>query len=259
MDGYIRVYRKILENCIFDDPLLLKIWIWCLCKASYKEKDFIMGNQTIHILPSQFVFGRSKTAATLHIADSMLYRKIKLLEKMAMLELKSNNKFTVVTIVNWGIYQEIAVASEQQTDSKRTTDEQQTDSKRTASEQQMNTNNKENKDKKEKKENKENKKDIETAKHFFESENLNSTFLEFISMRKKIKAPMTDRAIDLAVAKLKKLATLPFSDDLNEEMAIEILNNSIMNSWKGLFALKEDRQKCEANRIANRVSEVDNW
>jgi hypothetical protein len=178
---------------------------------------------------------------------------------MAMLELKSNNKFTVVTIVNWGIYQEIAVVSEQQMDSKWTTREQQRNNNGTTSEQQMNTNNKENKDKKEKKENKENKKDIETAKQFFESENLNSTFLEFISMRNKIKAPMTDRAIDLAVAKLKKLATLPFSDDLNEEMAIEILNNSIMNSWKGLFALKEDKRKGEADRIANRVSEVDGW
>ena len=88
----------------------------------------------------------------------------------------------------------------------------------------------------------ETKKEIKTKKtdkRFFDSEELNKTFLEYIAMRKKIKAPMTDRAIDLAVTKLKKIAVLPFSEDFNEQVAIEILNNSIMNSWKGLFPLKD--------------------
>lgn len=62
---------------------------------------------------------------------------------------------------------------------------------------------------------------------------LNQTFNDFIAMRKKIKAPLTDRAIDLA---MKKLEDLSGGDN---DKAVEILNQSIMNSWKGLFPLKQ--------------------
>ena len=54
-------------------------------------------------------------------------------------------------------------------------------------------------------------------------------------MRISIKAKMTIRALELMLNKLDKLAT---NDNDNDK--IEILNNSIMNSWKGIFELKGD-------------------
>ena len=69
---------------------------------------------------------------------------------------------------------------------------------------------------------------------------LDSTFKDYIKMRKTIKAPMTDKAISLAMSKLKKLATVDGYFD--EQMAKDILDQSIMNSWKGLFPLTEDRR-----------------
>ena len=56
-------------------------------------------------------------------------------------------------------------------------------------------------------------------------------------MRKQIKAPMTDRAIELAIKKLEQLS------GGDNDKAIEIINQSIMNSWKGLFELKQDKPK----------------
>jgi hypothetical protein len=56
---------------------------------------------------------------------------------------------------------------------------------------------------------------------------------DFKDFRKKIKAPMTDRAESLLRGELEKLAP---SDD---EKKIAILNQSIMNGWKGVFALKD--------------------
>ena len=53
---------------------------------------------------------------------------------------------------------------------------------------------------------------------------------DFIEMRKQNKAKMTDKAIQLLLRKLDKLAS-------NDSDKIEILNQSIMNSWKGLFPL----------------------
>jgi len=65
---------------------------------------------------------------------------------------------------------------------------------------------------------------------------LNETIEQFIDFRKKIKAPMTDRAVELMIKELVKL-----SPDI--KIQIDIINQSIMNGWKGIFSLKQDIQK----------------
>ena len=67
---------------------------------------------------------------------------------------------------------------------------------------------------------------------YYQDDELDKTFKDYIAFRKEIKAPMTDRGIELAKSKLNKL-----SGD-NTSKAIEIINQSIMNSYKGLFEVK---------------------
>ena len=69
------------------------------------------------------------------------------------------------------------------------------------------------------------------------SEELKSTIKDFVKMRKLIKAPMTNRALKLMVDKLMEMGG-------NDETRIAILNQSIVNSWKGIFPL-HDTQKAE--------------
>ena len=54
---------------------------------------------------------------------------------------------------------------------------------------------------------------------------------EFIKMRVAIKKPLTTRALELLISRLKNLS--PY-----ESEQIEILNNSILNNWQGIFPLK---------------------
>ncbi|MGO5072379.1 phage replisome organizer N-terminal domain-containing protein [Clostridium sporogenes] len=68
---------------------------------------------------------------------------------------------------------------------------------------------------------------------YTENEELKNTILEFIKMRTMIKSKMTDNALNLMLNKLDKLTN-------DDEMKIKILEQSIMNSWKGVFPLKED-------------------
>lgn len=79
--------------------------------------------------------------------------------------------------------------------------------------------------------------------YFPNDESLNQAFMEYLEMRKKIKKPMTDRAVELAMKKLKELSAIPFSEGIDNDVAIKILEQSTMNCWQGLFPLKEDRQK----------------
>lgn len=64
---------------------------------------------------------------------------------------------------------------------------------------------------------------------------LDLTFDNFLEMRKKIKKPATLFAIDLVKKELEKLA--PGDDKLK----IEILNQSIRNSWQDVYALRVDK------------------
>jgi predicted phage replisome organizer len=57
---------------------------------------------------------------------------------------------------------------------------------------------------------------------------------DFKSFRKKIKSPMTDKAVSLLLINLEKLAP---GDD---ETKIAILEQSILNGWKSVYALKAD-------------------
>lgn len=63
---------------------------------------------------------------------------------------------------------------------------------------------------------------------------LRNTIYEFIKMRKAIKAAMTSNALKLMLSKLDKLS----SGDMDKKF--KILEQSIMNSWKGLFELKNE-------------------
>lgn len=74
-----------------------------------------------------------------------------------------------------------------------------------------------------------------------EKTKLENTLDAFIEMRKKIKKPLTDYAIILLH---KELNALSKSD---ESLKIKILEQSITNSWQGIFPLKDNNKYVPQN------------
>lgn len=79
-------------------------------------------------------------------------------------------------------------------------------------------------------------------------EELNEALKDFEEMRKKIKKPLTDRAKKGIIKKLYDLS------GGNASIAVEILDNSIMNSWQGVFELKQG-PKAKQQAAVNSVNE----
>lgn len=119
--SYIKLFRKLLNSPIFENEKALKIWIWCLLKATYKERIQLVGQTEVKLKKGQFVFGRKKAAEELQMTESTIYKYIKLLEKLQMINVNSNNKFSVVTVEKWEDYQ----VEELKDNNKKTTKEQQ--------------------------------------------------------------------------------------------------------------------------------------
>ena len=74
---------------------------------------------------------------------------------------------------------------------------------------------------------------------YFENEELNNIFLEFLDLRKKLKAVNSDRAIN------SLLKTL---DPYDDETKYKMIEKSIVNSWKGLFEYKPTKEELKKQK-----------
>ena len=71
---------------------------------------------------------------------------------------------------------------------------------------------------------------------YTDNKELKETIFDFIEMRKSIKKKLTERGLKGILNKLDKIA-------LNDYEKIEILENSIMNCWQGVFEIKKEAHK----------------
>lgn len=71
---------------------------------------------------------------------------------------------------------------------------------------------------------------------YFENDELNETFIEYLNLRKKLKAVNSDRAIKMLINELNS-----YDDDVK----IKMLEQSIVNSWKSVYPLKNQNKKTE--------------
>lgn len=136
--GYILLARSILDSDVFASQKLLKIWIWCLCKANFKDRSVPLkigkGETIVNVKRGSFIFGRNKAEEELFIDGSTIYKSMQKLELMDMIKIQSNNQYSIVTICKYNEYQ-------QNENYKVTTNEQPSNNQVTSNEQPSNTTN----------------------------------------------------------------------------------------------------------------------
>ena len=181
-------------------------------KASHKEMDVMVGFQRVHLIPGDFIFGRKNAAKELRTTERSIRTSLQHLKKGQNVTIKTTNKFSIISIVNWKVYQNEDIENDQQTANKRP-----------ASDQQVTTNkNVKNVKKKEKK--------IFSLPNWIPQK----TWDEYLEMRQKISKPITEKGKELAVKKLENIKTQ------TGDNPIAILEQSIFNSWQGLFPIKRE-------------------
>ena len=134
MDGWLKLYRSILDSAVFQDAEILKVWVWLLCNVAFEQHDTICYGKVIHLKPGQIATGRKKIAQCTDLNENKVYRALTVLKSLGNIEIKSTNKYSIITVVNWDKYQDEngkRTSSEQQTNSKTTTEEHQSNSKTT--------------------------------------------------------------------------------------------------------------------------------
>lgn len=99
--GWLKLHRKILAWEWFKDSNTLMVFIYLLCHAQWHDSRY-MGHE---IKAGQLVTGRKKIAEDLGISEQSVRTSLNHLKSTNEITIKSTNKFSVVTIENWAVYQ----------------------------------------------------------------------------------------------------------------------------------------------------------
>lgn len=111
--GWIKVYRKIRQSFVWTDANQLKLWLLILMKASHDGNRFLFNGQQVDVSSGQLVTGAHALAFEFNngvphdnqVAWRKVWRWVKRFENEGMLTIKSNNKYSVITVVNYPQYQ----------------------------------------------------------------------------------------------------------------------------------------------------------
>jgi hypothetical protein len=108
--GYVKIYRKLLDSQVFQNDGLLKVWLWCLMRANHKKTWVRVttgkGTTEVELQAGQFIFGRDTAAKELKMKPTTIRDRMKKLTNMQNLTMQSATHYSLVSIVNWGEYQD---------------------------------------------------------------------------------------------------------------------------------------------------------
>ena len=87
MDGYIKVYRNILDNpVVCKDSEYFVVWCYLLLNATHKEKKMLFAGKKITLKAGQLITGRIKIAEHFKISESKVQRILKMYENEQQIE-----------------------------------------------------------------------------------------------------------------------------------------------------------------------------
>lgn len=126
MSGWIKIHRKFLDWQWFEKSEAVHLFIYLLLKANHKDSQW----QGIDIKRGQFISSLGKISTDTGISLQSIRTLLNKFEKTNEIELKSTNKFTIVTICKYECYQdENEETNKQLTNKQQTTNKQLTTNK----------------------------------------------------------------------------------------------------------------------------------
>jgi hypothetical protein len=124
--GWIKLNRDIVKHWIFKDEWKFKCWIDLLVLANYSENKVEIKGVLLNCKRGELLYSLESLSNRWGGNKSKVRRFLKLLESDSMIELKSEQVTTRITICNYESYQGERNADETQTKHKRNADETQT-------------------------------------------------------------------------------------------------------------------------------------
>lgn len=108
-EGWIKLHRKIVDNDIWKDKEPFdrrSAWIDLLIMANHKDEKILFDGELIVVKRGQTVTSVRKLAERWHWSKDKVQRFLDKLERDSMCDRDSNNRRTLLTIENYGVFQD---------------------------------------------------------------------------------------------------------------------------------------------------------
>ncbi len=107
MSGWIKLHRQITDNDIWHEEPFTKgqAWIDILLMVNHKEGKFLLGGKMITVEAGSRVTSIRKLCKRWMWSNTKVKSFLNLLAREGMLTHESDSKKTVLTVTNWGLYQ----------------------------------------------------------------------------------------------------------------------------------------------------------
>lgn len=220
-NGWVRVYRSIWNKGFSRKPNYLAVWMYLITNANHSDYEFVFKNETIQVQRGSLITSIKGISEYFRISLKSVQDILKYLEKENQIYKRSNNVFTYISITNYNEYQSI-----ENQKYKPGINQVETKYKPSITNNNVKNDNKVNNKEEEK----------ETFNSIIKNYPLlENNLREFIKMRQTVKKPLTTFAFKKIITALQKIST-----DVNEQN--QILEQSIIKSWLGVFPLKSENR-----------------
>lgn len=103
MAGWVKLHRASIDSRVFKNPEIWRLWSWILMSVNYGDS---WADENTKVSAGQMLIGRDLVANALKVPPRTVYDRLKKLEQWEMIKLESNSKGTVLSVCNWGSYQD---------------------------------------------------------------------------------------------------------------------------------------------------------
>jgi hypothetical protein len=113
--GYVKLWRAVMNSKVWGDAYLYKLFMFCIMNASYKKWNSNPpgARKSLELKPGQFITGRRMLHSAMFPVPGDLsaptpetcWNWLKLLEEYDCVKIDSRSRFSVVTVVNYELYQ----------------------------------------------------------------------------------------------------------------------------------------------------------
>lgn len=244
--------KILLIESLPDSYAIIVVWFKLLCLAGKQN------NSGVFMMSNKIAYTDKMLATIFRMKEATVTMALQTFEQFGMIEIIDG----VITIPNWGKHQNLdQLESKKEYMRNYMKDYRDKQKLLTGGKPSCKTNSKTNVSQADKEKDKEKDKDLKKeekkkATSYDEilstiaNDDLRELYLEYIKMRKMIKAPMTDRALTMLISKVNDLE--PHSIE-NQKKLLEI---AIMNNWKSVYPLRDKPNDIQEKQHSTQAEEL---
>ena len=110
--GWIKLHRQSLDSVVFQNANLWQVWCFCLMRANHEPTKILWNGKEMVLKPGQFLTGRFEGSRACHMKPGTFRDQLAGLKSLQSLDIKSDNRSSLITVLNWRKFQEKLVSLE---------------------------------------------------------------------------------------------------------------------------------------------------